>query len=73
MEGEEHYEVGDILDSKIDKRYQRVPLWYFVWWLGYEGTDEEYSWVAADDIVTDELIAEFHLRYPNKPGPLDKL
>ena len=41
---------------------------YFVRWLGYEGTDEEYLWVAAD-----ELIAKFHLRYPNKPGPLDKL
>ena len=26
VEGEEHYEVGDILDSKIDKRYHfRLP------------------------------------------------
>ena len=68
VEGEEHYEVSDILDSKINKQYQQILLRYFVWWLGYKGTDEEYSWVAAD-----ELIAEFHLQYPNKPGPLDKL
>ena len=73
MEGKEHYEVSDILDSKIDKQYWQVPLWYFVWWLGYEGTDKEYSWVTADDIAADELIAELHLWYPNKPRPLDKL
>ena len=73
VEGEEHYEVSDILDSKIDKQYRWVPLWYFVQLLGYEGTDEKYSWVTTDDIATDELIVEFYLRYPNKPRPLDKL
>ena len=73
IEGDEHYEVGDILDSKIDKCYRRVPLRYYVRWLGYEGTDEEFGWIGADDLAADELIAEFHLRYPQKPGPIDKL
>ena len=73
IEGYEHYEVGDILDSKIDKRYRQVPLQYYVRWLGYEGTDKEFGWIGTNNLAADELIAEFHLWYPQKPGPIDKL
>ena len=70
VEGEVEYLVAEVLDSKLDRRFKRCPLRYFVRWSGYEGTDEEFSWVAADDIHADELIPAFHLRYPDKPGPL---
>ena len=65
-----HYEVKAIVDSKLDRRY-RQPLRYYVEWLGYEGTSEQFSWVGVDDIgpSAPEIVAEFHRRYPSKPGP----
>ena len=69
LEDGDEYELKAILDSKLDRRY-RVKLRYYVEWEGYEGTDEQYSWIGADDIgKADELLSEFHKRYPNKPGP----
>ena len=68
LEDGTHYELKAVLDSKFDRRY-RTRLRYYVEWSGYEGTDEQYSWVGADDISADELVAEFHQRHLNKPGP----
>jgi hypothetical protein len=62
------FEVKIIVDSKIDRRC-RVKLRYYVEWLGYENTDEQYSWIGADDVHAPELIESFHKRYPKKPGP----
>jgi hypothetical protein len=44
IQGELEYEIESILDSKIDKRC-KCPLLYLVKWSGYEGTDEETSWL----------------------------
>ena len=69
VEGEQEYELKAILDSKLDRRF-RTKLRYYVEWEGYEGTDEQYSWVGADDLEhAQELRTEFHRRYPGKPGP----
>ena len=69
VEGELEFEVSEILDSKSD-HCCRVPIRYYVRWAGYEGTDEEFSWVGADDLQHSlEFIQEFHERYLNKPGP----
>ena len=73
VDGEEEYNVAEVLDSKIDRRYKRCPLRYYIRWAGYEGTDDEFSWVAADELHADELVPAFHARYPNKPGPLESL
>ena len=70
VEGVEEFYVSEVLDSKIDRQFRRCPLRYFVRWAGYEGTDEEYSWIAADDLHADELVPAFHLRYLSKLGPL---
>jgi len=39
-------------------------------WTGYEGTDEETSWLTADELThAQELVDDFHKSYPEKPGP----
>jgi len=64
------YEISEILNSKIDNR-RRCKLLYFVYWAGYEGTDEETSWLPATKLNhTQELITDFYSHYPRKPGPL---
>jgi hypothetical protein len=70
IEGEPQYEIKSILDSRVDRRF-KVKLRYYVEWLGYEGTDEQFSWIGADDVqdFAPDYVAEFHRRYPNKPGP----
>ena len=69
VEGDLEYEIAEILDTKIDKR-RRCKLLYYVRWLGYEGTDEETSWLPADELGhAADLVKEFHRRYPDKPGP----
>jgi hypothetical protein len=69
IDGELEFEIGEILDSKIDKR-RRCKILYYVRWLGYEGTDEEYSWLPANELEhAPELVAQFHTAYPDKPRP----
>ena len=72
IDGEEEYEISEILDSKIDKR-RKCKLQYLVHWLGYEGTDEETSWVPADEVHASEAISDFHSANPSKPGPLGQM
>jgi Chromo (CHRromatin Organisation MOdifier) domain len=73
VQGELEYEISEILDSKIDRR-RSCKLLYYVRWLGYEGTDEEYSWLPATKLTNaPDLITDFHSAYPDKPGPLSSL
>ena len=69
VEGETEYEIAAILDSKLDRR-RACKLLYLVRWLGYEGTDEEFSWLPATELAhAPELLADYHSAYPDKPGP----
>ena len=69
IEGEVEYEIAEILDTKLDRR-RRCKLLYLVRWTGYEGTDEETSWITADELEhAQELVQDFHSAYPDKPGP----
>ena len=74
LDGEMEYEVSEILDSKLDHHFKAGnALCYLVCWTGYEGTDEETSWVAASDLAnTPDLCTSFHQHYPQKPGPHTK-
>jgi hypothetical protein len=62
--------VSAILDSRYDHRRRRCQLEYFVRWLGYEGTDQEASWLSAAEFdPNEEIVLAYHAQYPNKPGP----
>jgi len=70
VDSELEYEIAEILDSKIDNRCRHCKLLYLVRWAGYQGTDEETSWLLATELGnTSELVQDFHHRYPEKPGP----
>src|SRR5260221_14365900 len=51
IDGDIEYEVSEILDSKMDRCFwgNRV-LCYLVHWMGYEGMEEETSWISAQDL-----------------------
>jgi len=70
IDGEPEYEISKIVDSKID--HQRAcKLLYKVIWLGYEDTNNDSKWLPATELEhTKELLNDFHLKYPSKPGPL---
>lgn len=70
IDGEPEYEIAEILDSKVDRRRKSCKLLYKVRWLGYEGTDEETSWLIATELDhAVDLVSDFHSRYPGRPGP----
>jgi len=70
IDGEPEYEISKIVDSKID-RWRACKLLYKVIWLGYEDTDNDSEWLPATELEhAKELLSDFHLRYPSKPGPL---
>src|SRR5262249_5315902 len=74
IDGEPEFEISEILDSKIDNRRRLCKLLYLVRWTGYEGTDEETSWILATELGNaSELVTDFHSAYPAKPGPLHSL
>ena len=69
---DEEFEILEILDSKIDY-WRKCKLQYLVYWLGYEDTDKETSWIPTEEVYASEAIFDFHSTYPSKPGPMDKL
>ena len=70
VDREVKYKVEEILNSKIDRRRHHCQLLYLVHWAGYAGTNEETSWLLAMELDhTSELVARYHLKYPNKLGP----
>ena len=69
IDGEMEFKISEILDSKINK-CRKCRLQYLVKWSGYEGTDEETSWIPTSELEhATESVADFHLANPDKPGP----
>ncbi|SGY19858.1 BQ5605_C017g08353 [Microbotryum silenes-dioicae] len=65
INGEEEYQVEQILDSRNNRRSRRLE--YFVDWTGYGPQDRQ--WVSAADFDDDDsLVIKFHTRHPHKPG-----
>ena len=63
MEGENYYEVEEILDSRMRRRRTE----YLVKWQGYNA--DHNQWIPWYNLDADDLIADFHRRHPTKPGP----
>jgi hypothetical protein len=61
IDGEEHYEVESILNSRVFRR----KLQYLVKWKGY-GT-EDNSWEDASAFQAQECISDFHRKNPGAP------
>ena len=71
IDGEPEYEISEILDSKLDNQHRICKLLYLVRWFGYEGTNEETSWLPANELAhASDIVSDFHSKYPSKPGPL---
>ena len=74
VDNEPKFEVAEVLDSKLDNRQVQCKLLYLVRWTGYEGTDEETSWILATELRNAlELVADYHAAYLAKPGPLNQV
>jgi hypothetical protein len=70
IDGEPEYEIAEILDSKVNRHRKSCKLLYKVHWLGYEGTDEETSWLLATELDhAVDLVSDFHSHYLGKLGP----
>src|SRR5258708_2167265 len=74
LNGEMEYKLSEILDSKLDHCFKTGDmLHYLICWVGYEGMDEETSWVAASNLANSpDLCTSFHQWYPQKPRPHTK-
>ena len=74
VDDEPEFEISEILDTKINSCHHACKLLYLVRWKGYEGTNEETSWILASELGhVSELVVDFHKAYPAKPGPLSSL
>jgi hypothetical protein len=67
VDGLQEWEVEEVLDSRWDRRGRGRPrLKYTVKWTGYDEPEE----VPASHLENaQEVVRNFHRRYPYKPGP----
>ena len=70
IDEEPKYEISRIVDSKIDCQ-RTCKLLYKVIWLEYENTGDKSEWISASELThAANLVSNFHITYPTKPGPL---
>ena len=70
IDREPEYEISRIVDSKINHQ-QACKLLYKVIWLGYEDTGDESEWIPTSKFTyATDLVSDFHIAYPAKPGSL---
>src|SRR5260370_21858441 len=63
VEGEEEYEVEEILDS----RFRWGKLWYLVKFIRWLHSDN--MWLPHTDIHAPAAVEDFHLQHPHAPCP----
>jgi hypothetical protein len=66
IEGQEKFEVSEILDSRIIRR----KMEYLIQWQGYD--INERTWEPVANLRhAPEMLQEFYRRYPEKPSSKD--
>ena len=60
INGEEEYEVEQVLDSQCHGRNQKIQ--YLIKWKGYPESDNQ--WVNRDNMSTNEALLEYQQQYP---------
>ncbi|KAF1980694.1 hypothetical protein K402DRAFT_387701, partial [Aulographum hederae CBS 113979] len=75
-EEEQEWEVDEVVDSRMNRAKtdtatkKRGLLEYKLQYRGYEGWNETPSWQPYWDAAgCPHLVADYHHRYPRKPGP----
>ena len=69
VEGEEEYEVEEVLDSRRYGRWKKLQ--YLVHWKGWG--PEHDSWEDVADLGNaPRIMQKFHSAHPEAPGPLNK-
>jgi len=69
IDREPKYEISWIVDSKIDCQ-QTCKLLYKVIWLEYKDTGDKSKWIPVSELThAIDLVSDFHIAYPAKPGP----
>jgi hypothetical protein len=64
--GEElEYKVEKVLDSRICRAGRNPFIEFLIAWKGY--SPEHNQWIKKKDLFAQELLADFHKRYPQKP------
>ena len=70
IDREPEYEISWIVDSKINRRWA-CKLLYKVIWLEYKDTGDKSKQIPISELShTVDLVSDFHITYPAKPGPL---
>ena len=70
IDGEPEYEISRIVDSKINRQWA-CKLLYKVIWLEYEDTGDKSEWIPTSELShAVDLVSNFHIAYPAKPGSL---
>ena len=67
VDGEEHYVVQQILDS----RFMRGCLQFLMKWEGYRY--EENSWVPEQDVTAPDKLHEFYQIHPGAPHQIHSM
>jgi len=64
LEGEENWEVREIVESRRNGRKRGRPVEYLVLWEGYP--DEEAIWEPYEYLkgTSEDRLKEFHRKYP---------
>ncbi|KXN92739.1 hypothetical protein AN958_12889, partial [Leucoagaricus sp. SymC.cos] len=71
IDSEPEFDIAHIVNSKLDHQCT-CHLLYKVFWLGYEDTEDESSWLPATELKhVAELVTDFHSTYPGKPGSVE--
>lgn len=69
VEGEEEYEVEDVLESRRYGRWKKLQ--YLIHWKGWG--PEHDSWEDAADLENaPQVVQKFHSSHPEAPSPLNK-